>query len=118
MNTLSLLIYAADVAGNIGALLIALAVFGSSAITFFTICGVIFRSEGEVEKGKYLHRMAIKLCPFLAAVLVLSIFLPTQTTIYAIAASEMGEDVLDSETGGKAVEALNEWLDRQIEGEK
>jgi hypothetical protein len=43
---------------------------------------------------------------------------PGQGTLYAIAASEVGESVLNSETGGKAIEALNSWLDRQIAGNR
>ena len=46
--------------------------------------------------------------------LVLVSFVPASATIYAIAASEVGEEVLNSETGGKAVQALNSWLDKQI----
>lgn len=41
---------------------------------------------------------------------------PASGTIYAIAASEMGERVVNSETGDKAVKALNAWLDKQISG--
>lgn len=40
--------------------------------------------------------------------------LPSKDTMYAIAASEVGESVLNSPTGSKAVQALNAWLDRQI----
>lgn len=39
---------------------------------------------------------------------------PSSGTLYAIAASEMGEHVIESETAGKAINALNAWLDRQI----
>jgi len=39
---------------------------------------------------------------------------PASGTLYAIAASEMGERVIQSETGDKAIQALNAWLDRQI----
>lgn len=39
---------------------------------------------------------------------------PSSGTLYAIAASEMGERVVTSETGGKAIAALNAWLDKQV----
>lgn len=43
--------------------------------------------------------------------------IPNQTTMFAIIASQMGEQALNTETGGKAVKALNAWLDRQIAAE-
>lgn len=51
---------------------------------------------------------------FAAAVLFCAF--PASGTLYAIAASEMGERVIQSETGDKAIQALNAWLDRQIAG--
>lgn len=44
-----------------------------------------------------------------------SFLVPPQETFYAIAASEMGEEIVKSETAGKAMKALDAWLDRQIE---
>ena len=41
--------------------------------------------------------------------------MPPRDTVYAIAASEVGERVLQSPTGNKAVAALNAWLDKQIQ---
>lgn len=40
--------------------------------------------------------------------------LPTKETMYAIAASEMGEKVMHTQTFNKATQALNAWLDKQI----
>lgn len=40
--------------------------------------------------------------------------MPSKDTVYAIAASEMGESVLKSETGSLATQALNAWLKKQI----
>jgi hypothetical protein len=40
--------------------------------------------------------------------------IPSQTTLYAIAAANLGEKALETPTGDKAIRALNAWLDRQI----
>lgn len=45
---------------------------------------------------------------------LLLVFIPSSKTIYAIAASEMGEEVLASPTADKAHKALDAWLDDQI----
>lgn len=50
----------------------------------------------------------------MCAAAVLFCAFPASGTLYAIAASEMGERVIQSETGDKAIQALNAWLDRQI----
>lgn len=49
---------------------------------------------------------------------VVFVFVPQKNTVYAIAASEVGEEVLKSETADKAMTALNAWLDRQIAGQQ
>jgi hypothetical protein len=45
---------------------------------------------------------------------VISCCLPSQTTMYAIAASQMGEQALKTPLAGKAGKALEAWLDKQI----
>ena len=65
------------------------------------------------EKGDGLA-LNTKLVVFLIVMALASNIVPSKDTFYAIAASEMGETALNSDTGNKAVEALNAWLDRQI----
>lgn len=48
------------------------------------------------------------------ALVVVSVAVPSKDTVYAIAASEVGEEVVKSETASKAIKALNAWLDKQI----
>jgi hypothetical protein len=45
---------------------------------------------------------------------VLTCFSPDKDTVYAIAASEVGDHVLHSKTGTLAEQALDAWLQRQI----
>ena len=46
--------------------------------------------------------------------LLLTAAIPGKDTMYAIAASEMGEKILKTETAGKVQQALSAWLDAQI----
>lgn len=112
MNELSWMIYAADVAGTMNNLFVA------AGCILLVGAGVFAGPVADIESNglnssswrKHAKRCAIG-C---AIVFTFAVFIPSQDTIYAIAASEMGEELLNSETGGKAVEALNAWLDRQI----
>lgn len=125
MNELSWLIYAGDVADEVNGL-------GSAAIVVSVLAVVVsaaalglgaFVSADDYhneDAGKPIKAFSGKLLkavlPWCAALIVAGVVVPSKDTVYAIAASEMGERVIKSETGGKAVEALNAWLDRQIAG--
>lgn len=65
----------------------------------------IWQTGWQVGKGYF--KLGI-----IAALVIIPV--PSKDTIYAIAASEMGERALASPTGDRAVKALNAWLDRQI----
>lgn len=119
MNELSWLIYAADVADSAGGWLW----FGGIAGGIVSIVGagayaISLDESFDAEEAKPIRSFAGRLwkwsLPLLVFSVVVSVAVPGRETVYAIAASEMGERVLTSETGGKAVEALNAWLDRQI----
>lgn len=118
MNELSWLIYAADVAGNLKALGCVGLIGGAIGLGLFTLGKCIAHDTGysDTPATPPLGVVYKKAVPFLIAFAVVTFIVPSSGTIYAIAASEMGEKVIASETGGKAVEALNAWLDRQIAG--
>lgn len=135
MNELSWLIYLADVAGGAKGLSTGLAIACGVGVVMFTFVGIIAADKEnferkyrngpahEPEKEEMSRRVKTKsfgaIRPLIITCIVASIasvFIPTQSTIYAIAASEMGERVIQSETGDKAIQALNAWLDRQIAG--
>lgn len=122
MNELSWLIYAADVAGSVKTV----AVVGSIAIgmgcalsTFggLMICSSSWSDEDEKKTGRSLLNAWKKWVIAFSSLVAIASLTPSQSTIYAIAASEMGERVITSETGGKAVKALNAWLDKQVAGD-
>lgn len=107
MNDLSLFLYAAGVIGNVTVLLgISLSVLAFGFFGLLMYYGI--------EKGT--------LCPhwgkLTAAIFVLSLvttLIPSKNTMYAIAASQMGEQAVKSQIGQKTLGALEAWLDKQIE---
>lgn len=109
MNDLSWLIYFAGVSENAGSV----AAIGLLIIGVVTAFVVIFHA---MEEGSLWPPFWRTLGAWLALALVASL-IPNRDTLYAIAASEIGEEVVKSETAGKAMKALDAWLDHQIEGE-
>jgi len=132
MNSLSWMIYLAGVCGSASAFLTFLSVIsalgsvgcligwavtiGSPHIWSWDDKDAKLASHAKIHStfGKAGPRLVLSMIAFGTAAAVL----PSQSTIYAIAASEMGEKAITSQTGGKALKALDAWLDRQIAGEK
>lgn len=143
MNNLSWLIYLGGVSENFGGLLVVLgiilAVFCIVAVIFAISTNqdwakevreqLYFRvSENESTEAVVaavtakVERLA-KPVPFWPSIVfgvfafifwISAAFTPSKDTVYAIAASEMGERVITSPLGLKAGKAIEAWLDRQI----
>lgn len=115
MNSLSWLIYAAELSNSISAAC-AFVVFAAVAGLGFNALGCAMGYNADAwENFKIFWPKTIK---YLLPLLIVSVVLPSKTTIYAIAASEMGEKVINTPTAAKAMKALDAWLDRQIAEEK
>lgn len=125
MNRLSWLLYAANVSENIGGLLIflgviaavmAAAIFIISFYEFDTICRWDPEDVRNAHIKKVLKRRSGSYWLIILAFIIwiIAAFTPGKDTVYAIAASEVGEQVLKSETGNLATQALNAWLKKQI----
>lgn len=127
MNRLSWLLYWGNVAGNLATLA---AIFGLALVILAVLLLVrahlavqeardaYHRDDDRVEKALRMSRttswfasvwIVLAFCLFVSAALC-----PSPETVYAIAASEVGEKALNTETGGLATQALNAWLKRQI----
>lgn len=137
MNELSWLIYLADVAGTLN-LLTALAMpvlvvlFGLGLFVKDTTARDAWLEakkdnnrypnlypnppEGDCPEAKDMRGILRPVVVAATVVVAINVSVPSAGSLYAIAASELGEQVLNSETGGKAIDALNAWLDRQIKG--
>jgi hypothetical protein len=128
MNKLSWLFYIGDLSSNLSNLACLL-----SFVCFLLALGVFVawccQQDGATEYIKYNHEsnrenfkkflkfptFKFSVCLFLMAFLgILGCFLPSQATVYAIAASEMGEQAIKTPLATKAEKALEFWLDQQI----
>jgi hypothetical protein len=112
MNSLSWMIYLADVVGNVGAICGIILVVVGIGLILVAIPLTVDPDEHDALRRPWRNGLVAWI-----VVAAISSVIPSKDAIYAIAASEMGETALNSETGGKAVQALNAWLDRQIAGE-
>lgn len=116
MNSLSWFLYAADVAGTLKILLF-IAV-GIAAIGTFVLAAMV----ADGMNGQWVLGFMYKAAAMVAILLIVCIVVPSQKTLYAIAASEFGEKIVRSETvqglSSDAEKALRQWIKRQIDPEK
>lgn len=124
MNDLSWMLYFASVVPQVST---AICVF--SVLMFLITAPLFLMGVGEVEwfprdeEANYrVNKRLRKILPLLIVfpLLWFSTFLVPgdKETFYAIAASEMGEEVLKTPEVGKARQALNKWLDEQLSTEE
>jgi hypothetical protein len=115
MNDLSWIIYLADVADNLDWLLFWMGLIGLLGLI---ISALIWMNDGDNWPTANRQRtMYYFFTPMFFFGAIVGAIIPAKETLYAIAASELGEEIVRSPTAGKAVAALNSWLDRQIAGE-
>lgn len=119
MNQLSWLLYLADVASGLE---IAFRTTSLVSLVVGVACLLaVPATEGEVLEDENPRRRwfsTLRWSAFgLVSSFVLLVAVPEKETVYAIAASEMGEQVVSSPTGQKAMKAIDAWLDRQIAGQ-
>jgi len=124
MNTLSQLIYFAGVSENLGGLLGFLAfitVFASGVliIVSFHVKEDIRWADNEdkiriLSESKRYMSLGVASIVLFFVLCISAALMPSKETVYAIAASEMGEELLNTPTAQKASKALDVWLDKQI----
>lgn len=125
MNSLSWLLYFADILGNLKIVLVLAGIALAVLVVVNMIVGSIEVSEGNKYgyHGSDFVESVRRWNKFRAYIWVpipiffLACLCPTSNTMYAIAASEMGEKFSKTETFNKAEQALNAWLDHQIKGD-
>lgn len=134
MNTLSKLIYLGELSQSLSGLLtfvsVVLAV-GAIALTvhYYVSQASIIDSLSRIArygetvadfKKEITGSVKVKLWPacLCGTLCVLTAFtaaaLPSKDTVYAIAASQLGEQVLKTPLANKAEQAVETWLDKQI----
>jgi hypothetical protein len=116
MNTLSQILYAADVLSSVSLALglISCVLF----IIMLIISGMSVFAWLEIDKVKAFPYKLNYLWLVFILMATLSALIPTKNTMYAIAASEMGEDVFKSRVGQKSLAAVELWIDKQLEQPK
>jgi hypothetical protein len=128
MNQLSWLLYVGNVAGNAGPafIMLGLAFFAVSAILFIVyqchlndiISALRYDMTGEKAKQAVKKNRVTPFQGFLVTLsitfLLLAVACPSQDTVYAIAASQVGGQVVTSPLAVKTEQALESWLDKQI----
>ena len=108
MNTLSLLIYLANVIPNIGALSTFIGMIGTLLLLAI---GTIWSAETNKNQLPKLKSYLV-LC---GIAVIISALLPDQKTIYMIAASEMGEAAVTTETGQEVFNELKDTVMYQLQ---
>ncbi len=118
MNKLSWILYWADVlpslAGAVGFVTGLLAFIGTVVMAFHVVAGC-FPNDPEAAAYRSGTSFIRWVLPLVFLLCWGTYLVPSKETFYAIAASEVGEDVLKSPEVGKARQALNNWLDKQME---
>ncbi len=121
MNSLSWLIYFAGVSGNLQAVLMVIAVILAGFTGLRCLVTAIHNDDYPKDTPWTYPRLGPALT-VAAGFAILAAIVPSQGTVYAIAASEVGEKVVTSERvqgmTDDAARALHQWIKRQIEPEK
>ena len=120
MNNLSWLIYLGGVSGSLAVILVLTAITLVAITSVFVLYGATKKeyenqTDPEWIMGHDLQAKALKkIFPWSLVCLVLFAFMPSQNTVYAIAASELGEKALNTPIAAKTAKAIEAWLDKQI----
>jgi hypothetical protein len=129
MNSVSWFVYLADALANLKSALFGILFFGIPAAIALTVGGIVIRSgdwswvkdtdrKFWEERRKQCASAAKVAWPVVAVLVIVNIAIPSKNTMYAIAASEVGERVLKSEAAQEmasdATKALQQWIKRQI----
>lgn len=110
MNSLSWFLYFADVLPSFAHLCGGISIVGFCFLGFFTLV-MIVNDEGIPAGWKKTLQWGI---PVGTVLILVGTLIPEKNTLYAIAASEMGEKVVESKLGQKAQQALEAWIDNQL----
>jgi len=108
MNSLSWMIYGAEVAGNLQTIAVGVALivglFGGTAICVF----------GFDSQYKYVRKWIPAYILIMSVSGLIAVFTPSSDTIYMIAASEAGEAVVTSPEGKEMLGDLKEIIRRKL----
>lgn len=111
MNSLSWFLYFADVVTSVSTFLGFIVIFWMMALAGHSLFTVINNDIHRDEKNPYIRKRWFAFVILLGVVVQL---IPSKNTMYAIAASELGQSAMESKLGTKAMQAIEAWIDSQI----
>lgn len=121
VNQLSQLLYWGNVSGNLGPLFAIFGIIVAVIVVIIVIINVTVADDmssypftKKVKDFKLCRRITFFFTPLVFIFWIMAALCPSQETVYAIAASEVGGKMITSPTGDLATQALNSWLKRQI----
>lgn len=102
-------------AGAVTSLSVVLGIGGVVALVIAGIWAAVAAMENHDGYGdKEMRGPPKRVVKWAIAALFVSALLPSKSTLYLAAAATAGGAALQTETGDKALQALNAWLDEQI----
>lgn len=122
MNSLSWMIYLADIVDHLSILSVMVMVFGGMASVLMTCILLGAYDELAPETSATLRRIVSPLRWAVFGAALVAVAIPSKQTIYAIAASELGQRVAQSPVGvqvqNEVIKTLQDWLKSHQKGEK
>lgn len=106
MNSFSWFLYFAGIAKGVYILFF---IVGSMGALVSSLIGGMLVIEYGKEKKPFVIAFIVS-----CFLLIVSALIPSKDTLYAIAASEIGEQAYKSELGQKASKAIEMWIDSQL----
>lgn len=124
MNSLSWFLYWIDVLNSLNSVLVTASVLLMlSLIATWIFCSIAISDEHDTKTKSTLRQSrrewSWRFTLIAIACAVIACFMPSKNTMYAIAASQAGEQIVKSEAvqgmATDAQKALQQWIKRQIE---
>lgn len=125
MNSLSWLLYLADVIGNVQGLLVTLSLVSGVGLVLWLVIGQLNidsdwefpKADKQTRSAKHAKKVFKYLWVPVIAAFVAAI-IPARETIYLIAGSEAGEAVVTSEEGKEILNDIREVIKGQLDALK
>ena len=115
MNTLSWFLYLAEVLGNVQFACVAGIILAGLG---FIPCGIAWCECEDATATQWMKRLFISVLVMAA----IGVIIPSKQTMYAIAVSQMGEKIVQSdavqEVASDATKALRQWIKSQLKEEE
>lgn len=122
LNPVSKFLYLADILANIQGLTGAISFVGLFATAICFVGWMIHSRDHEACLRTMFRRALCVITPVWAVSILTVTLIPSKNTMYAIAASQVGEQVVRSEAvqglASDATKALQQWIRQQIEPPK